>query len=103
MFSFHNVRVERAESHAPNFKIILRFIYLHIYVISVTIIYISKESVHSYRIREVINRERESLVASELDPTGAEARAANPALGQRGVCHKKRDHPKAIEQQKRHA
>ena len=103
MFSFHNVRVERAESHAPNFKIILRFIYLHIYVISVTIIYISKESVQSYRIREVINREREFLVASELDPTGAEARAANPALGQRGVCHKKRDHPKAIEQQKRHA
>ena len=32
MFSFHNVWVERAESHAPNFKFNLRFIYLHIYI-----------------------------------------------------------------------
>lgn len=32
MFSFHNVRADRAESHAPNVKFILRFFYLHIYI-----------------------------------------------------------------------
>ena len=31
-FSFHNMRADRPESHAPNVKFILRFFYLHIYI-----------------------------------------------------------------------